>query len=95
MNDEDIEVIDSWDSNPLRVTNLEKTVVDMLRYKKASPGIVNEMLGDYFRKSNKQQEIWSNFEDSKPYAKGISFDEIMNQIDLFSQKLTERAKNDQ
>lgn len=37
LNDVDIEVINSWDSNPLRVTNLEKTIVDMLRYKKLLP----------------------------------------------------------
>lgn len=42
-----IEVINSWDSNPIRVTNLEKTVIDMLRKKTPMPGIVDEMINDY------------------------------------------------
>lgn len=51
--DEYIEGMDSWDSNPIRVTNLEKTIIDMLRYKRAMPGIVEEMINDYIVREDK------------------------------------------
>lgn len=53
LGDECIEVMDSWDSNPIRVTNLEKTIIDMLRYKRAMPGIVEEMINDYIVREDK------------------------------------------
>lgn len=49
-----IELMDSWDSNPIRVTNLEKTVIDMLRYKSPMPGIVDEMINDYITRDDKK-----------------------------------------
>ncbi|WP_066188796.1 type IV toxin-antitoxin system AbiEi family antitoxin domain-containing protein [Gracilibacillus timonensis] len=55
-NDEYVELMDSWDSNPLRVTNLEKTVVDMLRHKKPMPGIIDEMINDYITRNDKNLE---------------------------------------
>src|SRR5699024_5202773 len=39
LEDEYIETIDSWDSNPLRVTNIEKTIIDILRLKNPTPGL--------------------------------------------------------
>lgn len=45
-------------------------------------GILN-----YLKQSVKQIEMWSKFEDSKPYAKDISFEEVMNQVQVFSNKL--------
>ncbi|HLR68357.1 MAG TPA: hypothetical protein VK105_14720 [Virgibacillus sp.] len=53
LSDEYIDKINSWDSNPLRVTNLEKTVIDMLRHKKPTPGLVDEMLDDYLSRKDK------------------------------------------
>lgn len=51
-----IEVMDSWDSNPIRVTNLEKTMVDMLQHKSPMPGIVDEMINDYIVREDKNIE---------------------------------------
>lgn len=48
-----IEVMNSWDSNPIRVTNLEKTVIDMLRYENSMPDIVEEMIHDYLGRDDK------------------------------------------
>ncbi|MBU5467925.1 hypothetical protein KQI49_13930 [Virgibacillus sp. MSJ-26] len=53
LDDEYIEKIDSWDSNPIKVTNLEKTIVDMLRHKNPMPGIVDEMIHDYVTREDK------------------------------------------
>lgn len=61
LNDEYIDEIDSWDSNPLRVTNLEKTVIDMLRYQKSTPGLVDEMLDDYMCRENKKIQRLEEF----------------------------------
>lgn len=53
LDDEYIEKIDSWDSNPIKVTNLEKTIVDMFRHKNPVPGIVDEMVNDYVTREDK------------------------------------------
>lgn len=42
---------------------------------------------NYLKQSVKQIEMWSKFEYSKPYAKDISFEEVMNQVQVFSNKL--------
>lgn len=47
-----IEVMDSWDSNLIKVTNLEKTIVDMLCYKYSMPGIVDEMIWNYLHRND-------------------------------------------
>ncbi|AYW49078.1 hypothetical protein C7H83_00365 [Tetragenococcus halophilus] len=47
---------------------------------------------EYLKQSNKQKEMWSNFEVSKPYAEGISFDEVMDQIQEFLDDLVEVRK---
>lgn len=70
--DEYIEVMDSWDSNPIRVTNLEKTVVDMLRKKVPMPGIVDEMINDYIDRDD------TNIQKLVEY--GTRFD-VINQIE--------------
>lgn len=75
-NDEYLEVVDSWDGNPLRVTNLEKTIVDMLRYKEATPGIVDEMLDDYLGREDK------NLERLKQYARKFDIESLLNEKDL-------------
>lgn len=56
LQSEFIEVMNSWDSNPIRVTNLEKTVIDMLRHQRPMPGIVEEMINDYIRRKDKDIE---------------------------------------
>jgi predicted transcriptional regulator of viral defense system len=45
--------MDSWDSNSINVTNLEKTIVDMLLHKNPMPGIVDEMIDDYVAREDK------------------------------------------
>lgn len=54
LDDEYIEVMESWDSNDIKVTNLEKTIIDMLRYQKAMPGIIDEMINDYIVREDKK-----------------------------------------
>lgn len=39
--------LDSWFGNPLRVTNLERTVIDMLRSPQTLPDIVDEAMSNY------------------------------------------------
>lgn len=46
----------------------------------------NDIL-DYLKQSDKQKRMWSDFENSKPYAKDISFEEVMDQIQTFSDDL--------
>lgn len=58
-----IEKLESWHGNIIVVTNLERTVVDMLNNKNAYPGIVDEMIDNY---------LWSEDKDIdrlKEYAK--------------------------
>lgn len=40
-------VLDSWFGNPLSVTNLERTVIDMLRSSHTLPDIVDEVISNY------------------------------------------------
>src|SRR5699024_11239111 len=70
--DEYIEVMDSWDSNPIKVTNLEKTIIDMLRKKNAMPGIVDEMINDYIDRDDTDIQ--------KLVEYGTRFD-VINQIE--------------
>lgn len=53
FNNEYVEEMTSWDSNPIRVTNLEKTVIDMLRYENSMPGVIDEMIHDYLGRDDK------------------------------------------
>jgi len=45
--------LNSWFGNPLRVTNLERTVIDMLRSPYTLPDIVDEVLSNYRWSDNK------------------------------------------
>ncbi|MFD1066836.1 type IV toxin-antitoxin system AbiEi family antitoxin domain-containing protein [Oceanobacillus locisalsi] len=73
MDSEYIDVVDSWDSNPLRVTNLEKTIIDMLRYKKTTPGIIEEMLDDYLSREDK------NLDRLEAYGKQFNMNNLINE----------------
>lgn len=42
-----VKSMESWHGNHILVTNLERTVVDMLTNKNAFPGIVDEMIDNY------------------------------------------------
>lgn len=42
-----VTILDSWFGNPLRVTNLERTVIDMLRSPQTLPDIVDEVVSNY------------------------------------------------
>lgn len=53
LSDEYVIIMNSWDSNPIRVTNLEKTIIDMLLHKRPMPGIVEEMINEYIRRKDK------------------------------------------
>lgn len=43
----------------------------------------------YLQQSELQIELWSNFENNMPYAKGISFEMVMNQVKDFSERITD------
>ena len=73
LDKEYVDVLDSWDSNPLRVTNLEKTVIDMLVSKTAEPGLVDEMIDDYLGRADK------NIERLKEYGKRCNVEELINE----------------
>src|SRR5699024_6732078 len=73
LEDEYIETIDSWDSNPLRVTNIEKTIIDILRLKNPTPGLVDEMLGDYLNRENK------NIKRLMEYGKKFNVEKILDE----------------
>lgn len=47
LSEEYIQTIYSWESNPIKVTNLEKTIVDTFRYEKLMTFLVQEMIGNY------------------------------------------------
>lgn len=54
--------MDSWHGNPIFVTDLERTVIDMMNNRKAFPGIVDEMINNYFWTEDK------NIDKLKKYA---------------------------
>lgn len=82
LNDEYIDEIDSWDSNPLRVTNLEKTIIDMLRYQKSTPGLVDEMLDDYMSRKNK------NIQRLEEYGKRFNAEKLIHEKVLTIRELS-------
>lgn len=51
--EEYIQIIDSWESNPIKVTNLEKTIVDTFRYEKLMTFFVQEMISNYLYRNDK------------------------------------------
>lgn len=73
LTDEYVDLVDSWDSNPIRVTNLEKTIVDMLRTKKAAPGVVDEMIDDYLGRKNK------NLSRLERYGKKFNVEKVIDE----------------
>lgn len=48
---------DSWEFNPIRVTNIEKTFIDTFRTEKFLTFILKEMINDYIRRSDKDVQI--------------------------------------
>lgn len=48
-----VQTIYSWESNPIKVTNLEKTIVDTFRYEKLMTFFVQEMIGNYVLRVDK------------------------------------------
>lgn len=53
LSEEYIQIIDSWELNPIRVTNLEKTIVDSFREQKLMTFIIQEMIDDYIQRDPK------------------------------------------
>lgn len=51
--DEYITKLDSWHSNFVRVTNLEKTIVDIFRNEKLMTFVIQEMIDDYIDREDK------------------------------------------
>ena len=63
----------SWDGNPIRVTNLEKTVIDMLRSDDVMLDIVDEMIHDYTARQDK------NIERLIQYSKEFNLENIIKE----------------
>lgn len=68
-----IETMPSWDGNPIRVTNLEKTVIDMLRSDDVMLDIVDEMIHDYCKREHK------NIERLKDYSERFGVTKIVEE----------------
>lgn len=73
LDEEYIDVVNSWDGNPLRVTNVEKTLIDMLRYKQATPGIIDEMVKDYLNREDK------NLPRLEEYSKRFKVEDLIEE----------------
>lgn len=73
LDEEYIVELESWDGNPLRVTNLEKTIIDMMRYKHATPGIIEEMLDDYLDRDD------HDFRRLERYAREFNIEELVEE----------------
>lgn len=41
----------------------------------------------YLKDSTNQKQLWVKFEENMPYAKGIDFNNVMDQIEIFSKQL--------
>lgn len=80
VSDEYTEIINTWDGNPVRVTNLEKTVIDMLKNKRATPNIINEMISDYVSRNDKN------------IKRLIDYAERFNVLDLVREKVLNIVK---
>lgn len=53
LNNNFIQDVKTWDGNIVRVTNLEKTIVDMLRYNQSTPGVIEEMVVSYLEREDR------------------------------------------
>lgn len=53
LDDEYVDVMYSWESNPIKVTNLEKTIVDSFRYERLMTFIIQEMVHEYVQREDK------------------------------------------
>ncbi|AZP05403.1 type IV toxin-antitoxin system AbiEi family antitoxin domain-containing protein [Jeotgalibaca ciconiae] len=73
LDEEYVVELNSWDSNPLRVTNLEKTMIDMLRYENVTPGLVDEMVDDYLDREDR------NLERLETYAKRFKIEKLVEE----------------
>lgn len=69
--DEYITKLDSWHSNFVRVTNLEKTIVDVFRNEKLMTFVIQEMIDDYINRSDK------NIQKLIEYAKRFDVMEVI------------------
>lgn len=73
LSEEYIDIMPSWDGNPIRVTNLEKTVIDMLRSDDVMLDIVDEMIHDYTARQDK------NIERLIQYSKEFNLENIIKE----------------
>lgn len=71
LKEEYIQTIDSWESNPIKVTNLEKTIIDSFRYEELMTFIMKEMIHNYVQRKDK------NIDRLIDYAKRFKVLEIV------------------
>ena len=73
LKDKYVTEVDSWDRNPIKVTNLEKTIIDMMRYEKITPGILEELIDDYLDREEK------NIRRLEEYAKLFKMENLIEE----------------
>ena len=56
LNNDFFQDVKTWDGNIVRVTNLEKTIVDMLRCEDITPGLFDEIVNNYLSRTDKNLE---------------------------------------
>lgn len=67
--------------------SLEKTMAQRDNYIEVHD---YEKIIDYLSRSENQNILWSKYSEEEPYAEGIGFDEVLNQIQYFSNKLVKQ-----
>lgn len=67
-----IQKMESWHGNPIIVTDLERTVVDMLNHKNAFPGIIGEMIDNY---------LWTEEKDLCKLKEYAAFFDVQQQVE--------------
>lgn len=69
LNNDFFQDVKTWDGNIVRVTNLEKTIVDMLRCEDSTPGLFDEIVNNYLSRRDKNWErllTYGEFFNIKP-----------------------------
>lgn len=56
LNNDFFQDVKTWDGNIVRVTNLEKTIVDMLRCEDITPGLFDQIVNNYLSRTDKNLE---------------------------------------
>lgn len=89
LEDRGIVEMESWDGNPLKVTDLERTMVEMLKTKAKMPGLMDEIISNYLWNEKK------DLEKLKSYAEVLNVSQLVKEKVLTHVKSTKNEKFDQ